>query len=175
MGGLGGSPVAYDPPRPIRPEDDVSRFDCGRSSLDDFLRRRAVRNEGRASRTYVVRAAAGADDWAVVAYYALAAGAARLAEMPKALTRNMPDPMPLMILGRLAVDRRHKGRGLGRAMLKEALQRALEASRLVGARALVVHAIDDEAAAFYARYGFQPFPAGGRTLWLPMETIAAAL
>jgi GNAT superfamily N-acetyltransferase len=166
---------AYAPPQPITADHDLEGFDCGKAPLDDWLRRRALRNEGKASRTYVVTAMSGDQAGIVVAYYTLAMGAVRLAEVPSRLARNMPNPVPVAVLGRLAVDRRHRGRGLGAAMLREAMQRVLEASRSMGARALIVHAIDDEAAAFYARYGFQSFPPGTRTLWLPVETIAASL
>lgn len=87
----------------------------------------------------------------------------------------MPNPVPVMVLGRMAVDHRHKGRGLGRAMLKEALQRGLEASWKIGVRAIVVHAIDEDAVTFYTRYKFQEFPTGSRTLFLPIETVASAI
>jgi GNAT superfamily N-acetyltransferase len=153
----------------------VGAFDCGKQPLNDFLRKRALGNEGKASRTYVVTAVSGEFAGEVVAYYTLAAGAVRLEESPKKLSRNMPNPLPVMVLGRLAVDTRFEGRGIGKAMLREAMQRVLRASQGIGARALVVHAIDDEALAFYARFGFQPFPPGSRTVWLPIETIAAAL
>lgn len=161
----------YEAPRPISSDDRLDAFDCGKPPLDDFLRRRALNNEGKASRTFVVRAANGE----VVAYYTLAAGAIQLADVPKKLQRNMPNPVPVMVLGRMAVDRRHTGRKLGQGMLREAMQRVLEASTTIGARTLIVHAIDDEAVTFYTRYGFQVFPAGTRTLFLPIETIAKSL
>ena len=87
----------------------------------------------------------------------------------------MPNPVPALVLGRLAVDRRHARAGLGKAMLRQAIQRTLDVSRTAGVRMLVVHAIDDEAAAFYARHGFRPFPHGGLTMLLPVETLAEAL
>ena len=165
----------YLPPQPISADHRLDLFDCGKAPLNDWLRRHALKNEGRASRTYVVNSAAGEDAGAVIAFYTLAAGAVRLDELPSKLARNMPNPAPAMVLGRLAVDSRHGGRGLGRAMLKEALQRVLEAAHKVGARAIVVHAIDDDAVTFYTRYGFQVFPPGGRTLFLPIETVAEAI
>ncbi len=165
----------YAAPRPIAPEDRFDAFDCGKEPLNDFLKRRALDNEGKASRTYVVCAAAGEDAGAVVAYYSLAAGAVARSDVPARLRRNMPNPVPVMVLGRMAVDRRHAGKGLGKAMLKEAAQRVVEAANVVGARAMVVHAIDDEAIAFYTPFGFQVFPNAGRTLFLPIQTIAAAL
>lgn len=165
----------YLPPRLIEPDDRFENFDCGEVALDDFLKGRALKNEGKASRTYVICSAVGEDAGAVVAYYTLASGAITHDETPPALKRNMPNPLPIMILGRMAVDNVHHGKGLGRAMLKEAMQRVLDASRSVGARALVVHAVSDEAVTFYTQYGFQVFPTGTRTLFLPIETIAKAL
>jgi predicted N-acetyltransferase YhbS len=161
----------YSAPRPISPDDRVGDFDCDRPELNEFLRNRAAKNEGKASRTFVVCSAAGE----VAGFYTLAAGAVALDEVPGKLRRNMPNPLPVTVLGRLAVDLAHAGRGLGKAMLKEAMQRSLDAAKGVGARAIIVHAIDDEAVTFYTRFGFQAFPSGGRTLFLPLETIAAAL
>jgi GNAT superfamily N-acetyltransferase len=165
----------YTPPAPISPEHRLVAFDCGKMPLNDWLRKRALKNEGRASRTYVVTSTSGENAGSVIAFYTLAAGAIQFEEAPKPLTRNMPNPLPIMVLGRMAVGQRHGGRGLGRFMLREAMQRVLEASQQVGARALVVHAIDDEAVSFYTQFGFQTFPAGSRTLILPIETIAASL
>ena len=166
---------SYTAPEPINTDHRLDVFDCGKAPLSDFLRRRALKNDGRASRTYVLTATAGEQAGSVVAFYTLAAGAVPLAELPKKLSRNMPNPVPVMVLGRMAVDQHHKGKGLGRGMLQEAMSRVLIASQEVGARALVVHAIDDEAVTFYTQYGFQIFPTGSRTLFLPIETIAASL
>ena len=158
-------------PRPISPDDRLGRFDCGHPALNDFLRKRALGNEGKASRTYVVLSR----DGEVVAYYTLATGGVDHGDAPGALERNMPNPLPVMVLGRMAVDLRLARKGLGKGMMREAMQRVLEASVSIGARAMVVHAVDDEAVAFYTPFGFQAFPAGGRTLFLPIETLAAAL
>ena len=165
----------YAAPRPIKDGDAVQDFACGKQPLDDFLKQRAVKNEGKASRTYVVRSAAGEDAGKVVAYYSLAAGAVAHNDAPAWAKRNMPNPIPVFVLGRLAVDARHQGRGLGKALLKEAIQRTLEASRTIGARALVIHAIDDEAVGYYTPFGFRRFPTDGRTLFLPVETLAQSL
>ena len=165
----------YAAPRLISPQDRLDAFDCGKEPLNDFLKSRALDNEGKASRTYVICAAAGEDAGAVVAYYSLAAGAVARSDVPGQMRRNMPNPVPVMVLGRMAVDRRHAGKGLGKAMLKQAVQRVIEAANLIGARAMVVHAIDDEAVAFYTPFGFQLFPNTGRTLFLPIQTIVAAL
>ncbi|HEX8640084.1 MAG TPA: GNAT family N-acetyltransferase [Allosphingosinicella sp.] len=165
----------YTPPEPINGDHRLDVFDCGKAPLNDFVRRRALKNEGRASRTYVVNATIGEHAGSVIAYYTLAAGAVALDALPKKLSRNMPNPIPAMVLGRMAVDRNHKGKGLGRAMLQEAMRRVMIAAREVGARALIVHAIDDEAVTFYTQYGFQVFPTGSRTLFLPIDTIARSL
>lgn len=176
MGKLAANPSdsRYAPPRPIRSDDQLEGFDCGKAPLNDFLRRRALRNEGRASRTYVVTLMGGRDA-EVVAYYSLAAGAVRFDQAPPKLRRNMPNPIPVMLLGRMAADLRHAGKGLGRGMLKDAVKRVLGTSRQVGVRALMVHAIDDEAVTFYGQFGFQAFPAGGPTLFLPVEVLAEAI
>ena len=105
----------------------------------------------------------------VIAYACLSAGAIVLAEVPGALRRNMPDPLPVVVLGRLAVDRRHHGQGLGRALVADALRRSLAARRLIGARALLVHAIDEQAAAFYRSLGFRPSSLNASTLMLQLS------
>lgn len=178
MGVVEELPIAapkYESPRPIQPEDDVATFECGKPSLDEFIKQRALKNEAKASRTYVVTASAAHDKRKVVAYYSLSAGAVSAEECPGWAKRNMPNPLPVVVLGRLAVDKNHERKGLGTSLLKEAMQRALEASQHIGARALIVHAIDDEAVSFYTPFGFCRFPTDGRTLFLPIETIAASI
>lgn len=165
----------YSQPRPIEAGDNLARFDCGKPPLDDWLRQQAVKNEGKASRTYVVIAHTGEDAGKVVAYYTLAAGAVSHDNAPGWAKRNMPDPLPAIVLGRLAIDTKHQGKGIGKHLLREAMQRSLELAAQVGVRVLIVHAIDDEAIAFYVPFGFRRFPTDGRTLFLPIETIARAL
>lgn len=165
-----GSPEGISAPAPIAASHDTSRFSCGKPALDDWLRERALRSEGRSARTYVACLGNG-----VIGYYCFAAGAVRIDEVPKAMRRNMPTLVPVILIGRLAVDAGYQGLGLGRSLLKDALLRALQASGIVGARAVMVHAIDEQAAAFYAGYGFIPFPADSLTFFLPFETIKAAL
>lgn len=164
----------YTAPVPITAEHRLDGFESGKPPLDDWLKARALDNEGRASRTYVVTAGGDAHH-DVIAYYTLATGGVTLREIRRKDRHNLPNPVPVMVLGRLAVDRRHHGQGLGSALLREAMQRTLDISRSVGVRMLLVHAIDDEAVAFYLRYGFHIFPAGSRTMFLPIETIAEAL
>ena len=165
----GGKPL-YEPPRSIMADDGIERFDCGKPALNTWLHHRAHKNEGRASRTYVVTSAGE-----VAGFYSLSAGSVELGDVPSKLRRNMPNPLPVMVLGRMAVDLRHAGKGLGRGMLRDALQRSLEAARAIGVRAILVHAIDDDAVTFYTRFDFQVFPNGSRTLFLPIESVAQAL
>jgi GNAT superfamily N-acetyltransferase len=157
-------------PEPIGSDHDVSQFDCGKPVLDDWLKTKALKSEGRSARCFVV-----CESKAVIGYYALSTGHVAHAGAPRALRQNMPDPAPVIVIGRLAVDRAWHGKGIGSHLLRDALRRILAASQHVGMRAVIVHAIDDEAVPFYAAYGFRPFPNEPRTLWLPIETIAATL
>jgi ribosomal protein S18 acetylase RimI-like enzyme len=169
---LGASKSPYAPPVPLTPEHRLERFESGKQALDDWLRAHALENEDKASRTYVVTARSGED---VVAYYTLAYGSVIREEIPRKLRHGLPNPVPVMVLGRLAVDRGHGGKGLGPGLLREAMQRTAQAAEIAGLRALIVHAIDDEAVGFYAKYGFQVFPIGTRTLFLPTETLRKAI
>lgn len=162
--------MAVSQPLPISSEDDVSQFDCGEESLNDWLRQLALKSEGASARTYVVR-----DRVRVVGYYCLATGGVSRSNVPRRIRHGLPDPVPVMVLGRLAVDLRHQHAGIGGGLLKDALLRTLQVSEQVGVRALLVHAINDAAKAFYAAYDFVEFPAGTRTLFLPLEAVARAL
>lgn len=175
--GVEGSKGArsYLPPVPLSAEHRIEDFDCGKPKLTDWLKAHALDNEGRASRTYVVVANSGPKAGDVVGYYTLATGGVAISELPRKLRHNLPNPVPVMLLGRLAVDLRHQKKGIGPAMLREAVQRTLDISRTAGVRAIMVHAIDDDAVTFYLKYGFLLFPGDGRTMFLPIETIANAL
>lgn len=147
---------------------DLSLFDSGQDTLDDWLRRRARANQvNGASRTYVV--CAGEQ---VVGYYCLSSGALAAAEAPGALRRNMPDPIPMAVLGRLAIDRNWQGKGLGAALLQDAVLRTAQAAHIVGIRGILVHAISEEAKAFYEHYGFAAAPAQPMTLVLSLKGVA---
>ncbi len=172
---LRASRPQYSEPAPITQEHQLAAFDCGKLPLNDFLRRRALKNEGPASRTYVVASQTGTDAGQVVAFYSLAAGAVQRPDLPPKLARNMPNPTPLMVLGRMAVDLDHRGRHLGSGMLRHALQRCIEANQRFGAAAIIVHAIDADAVTFYTQFGFEEFPTGQRTLFLPMTRVIASL
>lgn len=155
------------PPEPITSEHDTSSFNCGELELDDWLRRRALKNqEGDASRTYVV-----STGMQVVGYYTLAAGAVSHAIAPGKVRRNMPEPIPVMVLGRLAVDRGQQGRGIGRALLRDALLRTMRASEIIGIRAILVHAISESARQFYLDNQFTPSPSEPMTLLVTLKEI----
>ena len=165
----------YAAPTPIDASHRLDSFACGKAALDDWLKAHALENEGKASRTYIVTAESGPEAGNVVAYYTLATGGITRKEIPGKLRHGLPNPVPVLVLGRLAVDHRHARKGIGPAMLRETLSRIIEVSQTAGARALIVHAIDDEAVGFYSKYGFQIFPAGTRTMFLPIETILQAI
>jgi GNAT superfamily N-acetyltransferase len=155
--------LALAAPQPLTGSHLLGEFDCGESSLDDWLRRRALPNQASgASRTFVVADAAGQ----VFGYYAMAAGAVAHQHATSNVKRNMPDPVPVMILARLAVDRRAQGIQLGGALLRDAVQRALSVSQNAGVRALLVHALHERAKQFYEHYGFQESPQHPLTLML---------
>jgi GNAT superfamily N-acetyltransferase len=168
MGALEDTLSEIGPPEPLSRRHDVAAFRCAHPDLNDWLERRALASDGKSARTYVVCAGKR-----VVGYYCLAAGSVIRAELPSARPRqNMPDPVPVIVLGRLAVDQGVAGRGLGKALLADAIRRTLGAAAATGARALVAHAIDDEAAGFYRRFGFIPSPIAARALIPPIEMAA---
>jgi predicted N-acetyltransferase YhbS len=147
--------VSFAAPRPLRPDDDFAGFDCGRDELNDWLVRRALRSEReRDARTYVTCETAGGQ---VAGYYCLSAFSVVRSTAPGSLSRNAPDPVPAVLLGRLAVDRRFQGEQLGASLLHDAVLNATTAAERIGLRALIVDALDDAAAAFYVRHGFRPF------------------
>ncbi|NUJ81030.1 GNAT family N-acetyltransferase [Methylocystis sp. FS] len=158
------------PPRPISDADELSAFDCGVSALDDWLKRRARVNQASgASRTYVV-----CEGSRGVAYYALASGAVAVLAASPRLRRNMPDPVPVAVLGRLAIDRARQNQGLGRALVRDAAQRVIHAAETIGIRGVLVHAISAEAAAFYLAVGFEPSPFEPSTLMATLSDLCAA-
>ncbi len=152
-------------PRPLTADHDISAFDCGAPVLDLWLKRHALLNqERRASRTFVV-----VEGLQVVGYYSLAAGSVARAEAIGRLRRNMPDPVPMALLGRLAVDRRAQGGGIGHGLLKDALSRVIQAAELLAVRGVMVDALDEGARAFYARFGFRPSPVSPLKLMIGLE------
>jgi GNAT superfamily N-acetyltransferase len=158
-------------PEHIDAHHDSTAFDCGQPELDDWLRRRAFGNEASgASRTYVICA-----EGRVVGYYALATGAIARVAATGRVRRQMPDPVPVMIIGRLAVDTRFQGRGLGRALLRDALLRTLHVAAHAGIRAVLLHATTAEAKRFYERAGFRESPIDPMTLMITIADVEKAL
>lgn len=164
-------PGEISAPQKLSANHDLSQFYCGEPSLDDWLKRRALGNEeSGASRTYV--ACVGKQ---VVGYYALAVGAITHAESPGRIRRNMPDPVPVMVLGRLAVDQTRQGQYIGLALLRDAILRTTQAAEIAGIRAIVVHAISESAKQFYLRVGFIQSPLDPMTLMITTTEAAKAL
>lgn len=158
------------PPSPLTADHDLSGFDCGESALNDWLQHRALKNESRFSRTYVV-----CDGNRVVAYFCISAGAVERSRAPGKMRRNAPDTIPVSVIGRLAVSRNHAGRGLGADILSDALRRIAVASQSIGIGAVLVHAKNDAAKHFYMKCAeFIEYPEDSRTLFLPIETVVAA-
>lgn len=157
-------------PEPLGETHDTAEFASGVDSLDDWLRRRARANQASgASRTFVVT-----DRMRVIGYYALASGAVVQNSATSRLRRNMPDPIPIVVLGRLAVDRDWQGTGLGGAMFRDAARRVLQAANLIGIRGILVHAISEEARRFYLSRGFEPSMLDPMTLMVRLADIEMA-
>ncbi len=157
---------ALSAPVPLTAEHDLSSFDCSEPALNDWLRHRALKNESRFSRTYVV-----CEGKRVVAYYCVSAGAVERAAAPGKMRRNAPDAIPVSVIGRLAVSREHAGKGLGADLLSDALRRIAAASQSIGVAAVLVHAKDEAVKQFYLRCAeFIEYPADSRILFLPIET-----
>jgi predicted N-acetyltransferase YhbS len=141
-------------PEVLAAHHDLSGFDCGEPSLNDWLQKRARDNRiSGASRSFVV-----CQGKQVFAFYALAAGEVRVKDAPGRFRRNMPDPIPVVLLGRLAVDLSLRGMGIGRAMVRDATRRILNAAETIGIRGIAVRAISFDAHAFYLALGFTPCP-----------------
>ena len=158
--------ITVSSPQLLTDNHDLSDFDCGEPLLNDWLKRRALANQASSvSRTFVV-----VDNrLRVIGYYALSAGAVAHRDSTGAVRRNMPDPIPVMVLARLAVDRNAQGKQLGGALLKDAVSRTLAVSENAGVRALLVHALHEKAKAFYRHYGFEVSPIDPMTLMLRLH------
>lgn len=156
-------------PELLGPGHDVSSFNSGVDSLDHWLKRRALKNQATgASRTFVA-----CRDNRVLAYYALASSSVTMDAASGRFRRNMPDPIPVAVLGRLAVDRECHGKGIGRALVRDAALRVLEAASVIGIRGIIVHALSDEAKLFYERVGFEPSPLDPMTLMVTLTDLSA--
>lgn len=158
-------------PEPLTASHLISDFDSGVPSLDEWLRRRAVQNQtSGASRTFVT-----CKEGKVVGYYALASSAVTPAAAPGRFRRNMPDPIPVVVLARLAVDRTEQGRGLGHALFQDAAKRVIHAAEAIGIRGLLVHALSEDAKAFYVTLGLEVSPLDPMTLMVTITDLQSAL
>lgn len=161
----------YSLPRPIVERDDTRGFDSGERSLDEYLRKRALANHVQgASRCFVT-----CRDSRVVGYYALASSSVQQRDVAGKVRRNMLDPVPVILLSRLAVDRKEQGSGLGKNLLRDAILRSVDASEIIGVRSLLVHALNDTARAFYAHFDFEPSPTDPLHLLLLMKDARSAV
>lgn len=159
-------------PAPLKASHAATAFDCGREPINAWLKDRAKKAiESETARTYVI-----CRGKRVVGYYALAAGAVAHAQAPGGLSRNTPDPIPVIILARLGVDRSEQGQGLGQDLLSDAMRRSLQAARIIGARALLIHALDADAARFYEGLGMKRLkPPDEMTFFIGMKEMRAGL
>jgi predicted N-acetyltransferase YhbS len=154
-------------PQPLTADHQLNTFNCGETSLDEWLKRRALLNQAnRASRNFV----AVDENHTVMGYYALAAGAVHHQHATRSIRQNMPDPLPVMVLARLAVDLRTQGMQLGAGLLRDAVERSLAVAQNAGVRALLVHALHDRAKQFYLYFGFQASPVHPLTLMLRLKS-----
>ena len=156
-------------PEQLSTGHQIAAFACGEPTLDEWLKRRALGNQSSgASRTFVVTD----DERQVIGFYALAVGAVSHQDATRSVRQNMPDPIPVMVLARLAVDGRAQGMKLGAALLQDALQRCLLVSQNTGVRAMLVHALNDQARQFYEYFGFKASPVHPMTLMLRINQSA---
>jgi predicted N-acetyltransferase YhbS len=154
-------------PQPLTADHQLNTFNCGETSLDEWLKRRALLNQSNgASRTFVVVD----ESQLVMGYYALAAGAVHHQDATRSIRQNMPDPIPVMVLARLAVDIRTQGMQLGAGLLRDAVDRSLAVAKNTGVRALLVHALHERAKQFYLYFGFQASPVHPLTLMLRLNS-----
>jgi ribosomal protein S18 acetylase RimI-like enzyme len=154
-------------PEHLNPEHGLDAFDCGTPELDSWLKRRALQNETLGtSRTYVVTA-----EQRVVGFYAIANGAVAHKDVSAKTRRNMPDPIPVMVLARLAVDKAYQDQGLGSALLRDALLRTLNASQIAGIRAVLLHAMSEDAKRFYKRAGFYECPVDPMMMMITLAEV----
>jgi GNAT superfamily N-acetyltransferase len=158
-------------PRPIRADDDLSAFECGEPDLDDYLRKRALANHVRGiARCFIIKPRGGP----VVGYYALATASVQRNDALSSMKRNAPAEVPVILLARLAVDRKTQGQGVGKVLLRDAIRRTLQVADQVGVRALLVHALHEDARNFYLRFDFEPSPSDDLHLFLNIQDMREA-
>lgn len=164
--------MALSVPEPLSAEHDVSQFSCGKPTLDHWLKMRALSNQEKGFTAVLVVHEGGR----VVGYYGLAPTAVVPAVLPRSVrTGQPPDPVPCLLLGQLATDTQWAGNGIGTGLVKHALQRCVQAASLIGGRALMVNAVDEEAARFWQRRGFMPSKDEQLVLFQSIAAIAASL
>lgn len=159
-------------PQSLLATHNCENFDCGNDALNHWLKKRALKNEtAGASRTFVVTDT----NKNVVGFYCLSASAIEHELSPGKVRRNMPDPIPVMVLGRLAVNLKHQNQSIGRSLLKDAILRTINVSKQTGIRAILVHALSEEAKAFYIQHGFYASPTNDMTLMITINDAIASL
>jgi GNAT superfamily N-acetyltransferase len=157
-------------PMPLTEHHVTEGFSCGIDSLDQWLKRRSLKNQMQgASRTYVV-----CDETRVVAYFALTSGALTTTDATGRFRRNMPDPIPVVVLGRLAVDQNLQGKGFGRSLVRDAGLRVIQAADAIGIREMTVHALSNDAKNFYEKIGFEPSPIDSHLLMMTLPDLIDA-
>lgn len=158
-------------PTTLNDGHSLREFDSGEPTLDDWLKNRARKNHvSGASRTFVV-----CDGGRVVGYYALASGSIAVEDVSGRFKRNMPDPIPVVLLARLAVDKAYQGQGIGPALFRDSALRVVNAADTIGIRGMVVRAISERAKDFYQKLGFDPSPGDAMTLVVTLQDLKAAL
>lgn len=163
--------MSFTQPELLTANHDLSKFDCGEPSLNEWLEKRALANNASgATRTYVTT-----DGFRVVGYYSLATGSVERANVPGRMRRNQPEMVPVIVLARLAVDRTCERQGLGSQLLRDAIVRSVRVADQVGVRAILVHALHQEARMFYLRFDFDPSPTDELDLLLLIQDARAAL
>ena len=163
--------VEISAPELIDVGHDISGFDCRNEMLNEWLKKKVLKNQtNNASKTYVVVA-----EDRVVAYYSLSLGSVNHVDVISKMKRNMPDPVPVMLIGRLAIDKEYQRKGIGKGLLKDAVLKTIAVSDIAGCKALIVHAIDDLAKEFYVRHGFQASPTKDLTLMITVKDAVGSL
>jgi predicted N-acetyltransferase YhbS len=163
--------VSLTEPEPLTAQHDLAEFHSGVEALDSWLRQRAWKNQiSGVSRTFVA-----CENGRPIAYYVLASGTVSTVIASGRFRRNMPDPIPVVILARLAVDRSLQGKGIGRALVQDAGRRVVNAANSIGIRGMIVHALSEEAKAFYERVGFDPSPLEDMMLMVTLADLQAVL
>lgn len=155
----------YSIPRPIVSQDDLDSFECGEADLNEYLRKRAIANHrGGAGTCYITE-----KDGRVVGYFVITMGSVQRVDATHRVGNFMPDPVPVVLLARLAVDQKEQGHRLGAQLLRAAIVKSVEVSELIGARAILVHALHDRARTFYQHFGFEASPTDPLHLFLLMK------